>query len=268
MHVASENIIAMRCPIPRGNRKFLSTNLSIFLHLILFSLPFVISYYFSKPKIKEEMSVELISIAAPNIDGRFDKANEVIEVEKSEDNPKKKQKPEEVKILEKTEEKNEPQIEIMEKMSEFPSIDKVKPLIKEKELLQKPKQVEQEVKVENQVKPAPKFLRAKKQATSNDKGDKASTIVQTLKEGDFIRTTPPIYPKRAIETGMQGMVLIKALINNDGKAEKVFVAKSSGYIILDNSAVQAVSKWYFKPKHLGVNFPKTWVKVPVRFVLQ
>ncbi len=58
---------------------------------------------------------------------------------------------------------------------------------------------------------------------------------------------PPIYPAIARENGWQGHVLLRAHILADGRLDNLSVAKSSGYDILDESALAAVRVWRFRP---------------------
>ena len=78
---------------------------------------------------------------------------------------------------------------------------------------------------------------------------------------------PPIYPAIARRRGYEGIVMLSAEILIDGMVGKLRIKKSSGYHILDVSALKAVKKWKFEPaKKMG--YPVTmWVEVPVRFVL-
>lgn len=75
----------------------------------------------------------------------------------------------------------------------------------------------------------------------------------------------PEYPEIARQSGVQGMVTVRALIGTDGRVKRVEVEKSVP--ILDAAAVSAVRQWVFKPA-LSNNRPvKVWVRVPVRFRL-
>ena len=78
---------------------------------------------------------------------------------------------------------------------------------------------------------------------------------------------PPIYPAVARRRGYQGVVLLSVKILKDGSVGKLRIKKTSGYHILDRSAMKAVTKWKFEPaKRMGC--PVTmWVDVPLRFIL-
>jgi len=84
----------------------------------------------------------------------------------------------------------------------------------------------------------------------------------------YRENTPPAYPSIARMRGYEGMVLLAAEIFTDGGVGSLKVKKSSGYEVLDRSAVKAVKAWKFEPgTRLGkpVNM---WVDVPVKFILK
>jgi TonB family protein len=103
--------------------------------------------------------------------------------------------------------------------------------------------------------------------TANNNGNAQSTIMPMLTEADYIQQVAPQYPPRAIELGMEGVVIVKALIGAAGTAKDVEILDSSGYNLLDNSALKAVSKWTFKTANLNLN-REMWVQVPVKFIIR
>lgn len=86
------------------------------------------------------------------------------------------------------------------------------------------------------------------------------------KSGKYLNS-PPEYPEKARQNQWQGVVWIKALIVKEGRPEKVLLEKSSGYGILDDSALRAVSGWKFTPGQLGHQTVHSWIKIPIRFIL-
>ncbi len=75
----------------------------------------------------------------------------------------------------------------------------------------------------------------------------------------------PEYPDIARDAGVEGTVMVQALIGKDGKVMKTQVTKSVP--MLDDAAQAAVKKWVFKPA-LSNNKPViVWVAVPVAFKL-
>ena len=83
----------------------------------------------------------------------------------------------------------------------------------------------------------------------------------------YRENTPPIYPAIAKLRGYEGIVLVSAEILPDGRVGSTEVSKSSGYTILDKSAMEAVKLWKFEPaKKAGKPFAIR-VKLPIKFVL-
>ena len=83
----------------------------------------------------------------------------------------------------------------------------------------------------------------------------------------YRENTPPIYPAIAKLRGYEGVVLVNAEILSDGRVGNTAISKSSGYTILDKSAMEAVKLWKFGPaKKAGKPFAIR-VKLPIKFVL-
>ena len=74
---------------------------------------------------------------------------------------------------------------------------------------------------------------------------------------------PPVYPKAALRRRHQGEVLIHALVNEQGQTEEVVLVDSSGYALLDESALRAVSAWAFEAAAVNGVSMKAWIEVPV-----
>ena len=77
----------------------------------------------------------------------------------------------------------------------------------------------------------------------------------------------PLYPQFAREQGWEGTVVLRINLNQAGHVMAVRTQKSSGFPILDGSAVQSVKTWIFEPAKDG-EFPiPVTVDLPVRFDL-
>ena len=78
---------------------------------------------------------------------------------------------------------------------------------------------------------------------------------------------PPVYPEIARVRGYEGVVFVAAEILPNGRVGSMKIRKSSGYAILDQSALEGVKPWKFEPaKKSGKSFT-IWVEVPIKFVL-
>lgn len=78
---------------------------------------------------------------------------------------------------------------------------------------------------------------------------------------------PPAYPERARRRGIEGQVLLGVLVDSEGRAVEILVARSSGSELLDESARKAVAGWTFSPARVGGVAVSARVEVPVAFRL-
>jgi TonB family protein len=96
-------------------------------------------------------------------------------------------------------------------------------------------------------------------ATSNSN----TVIVHPL----YRENAPPAYPEIARVRGYEGIVLVSAEILPDGRVGNMRIRKSSGYAILDQSAIEAVKPWKFEPAKKSGNPFTVWVELPIKFIL-
>jgi protein TonB len=102
-------------------------------------------------------------------------------------------------------------------------------------------------------------------APSEDELPKFGDYVYVEELPEAITKVNPVYPDLAREAGVDGLVMVQALVGKDGKVKDVRVVKSIP--MLDESAKAAVRQWVFKPA-LSNNKPvAVWVGVPVKFSL-
>jgi len=57
------------------------------------------------------------------------------------------------------------------------------------------------------------------------------------------------------------------LVNEQGVTERVELVESSGYTLLDRSALAAVSGWSFAAAESDGLYQRAWVQVPVNFTI-
>ena len=102
-------------------------------------------------------------------------------------------------------------------------------------------------------------------APSEDELPKFGDYVYVEELPEAVTRIPPTYPDLAREAGVDGTVMVQALVGKDGKVKDVRVVKSIP--MLDDAAKAAVRQWVFKPA-LSNNKPvAVWVGVPVKFSL-
>ncbi len=84
----------------------------------------------------------------------------------------------------------------------------------------------------------------------------------------YLRNTKPRYPASARRSGESGTAVLKVLVTREGLAGRVELESSSGYYVLDQSALETVKRWRFTPAQRGGNPIETWVRVPIEFRLE
>ncbi len=103
---------------------------------------------------------------------------------------------------------------------------------------------------------APKVLR---DATADRKA--LRTPARRITQGD----TP--YPHVAKKRGWEGTVMLRLTISREGTVEQAAIQQSSGFPILDDSALQTVQAWKFEPARDGEFAIPATVKQSIRFTL-
>lgn len=81
-----------------------------------------------------------------------------------------------------------------------------------------------------------------------------------------LRPTRP-YPVVARRNGYQGRVVVRLAVAADGRATGAEVLESSGYDVLDQSAVETLRAWKLEPALTAGKAVPGSVNVPVRFRL-
>lgn len=80
---------------------------------------------------------------------------------------------------------------------------------------------------------------------------------------------PPPYPRDALRTGAEGTVLLRVLVDVDGRPLEVTVERSSGNRSLDREAVRHVQqRWRFEPALQEGRAVEAYGLVPIGFNLQ
>lgn len=106
--------------------------------------------------------------------------------------------------------------------------------------------------------------RVREEGLPDSVSDKSITYALPI----YRKNTPPQYPLIARRRGYQGKVLLEVLVKKDGKVGSIRLAGSSGYEILDRTAIKGVRNWLFHPAKRGDELVEMWVKIPVRFQLR
>lgn len=88
-----------------------------------------------------------------------------------------------------------------------------------------------------------------------------------LIQARYRETPKPLYPERARREGQQGQVLLRVLVDQQGRTKSVEVSRSSGSETLDHAAIDAIRLWRFSPARYGDKPVESWVRIPVDFRL-
>jgi protein TonB len=98
--------------------------------------------------------------------------------------------------------------------------------------------------------------------------DKRSPGGSPLAVPRYGQNREPYYPAAAREQGWQGTALLKVLVMKNGSVGTLEILRSSGYSILDRSALKAVKEWKFVPAQKDGQPIEIGVEIPVTFRLE
>ncbi|MGH7197568.1 MAG: TonB family protein [Candidatus Omnitrophota bacterium] len=96
----------------------------------------------------------------------------------------------------------------------------------------------------------------------------ASGGAQTEAKPNYLKNPPPLYPEAARRLGQEGLVVLEVRVSRSGLPDTVEVKQSSGYRLLDETAVKSVRRWKFHPARIGTLPIESVVEVPIRFQLK
>ena len=77
----------------------------------------------------------------------------------------------------------------------------------------------------------------------------------------------PPYPRVARQHGWEGIVRLEVFVGKNGIPEDVAVQESSGYDVLDQSALETIEKWKFSPARSSSMRFSSRITIPVQFTL-
>jgi len=88
-----------------------------------------------------------------------------------------------------------------------------------------------------------------------------------LTQPRYRESPKPNYPESARRKGREGTVLLRVLVNEEGRAKAIEINKSSGDDALDRAAQEAIQGWRFIPARYGEKVVESWIRIPVDFRL-
>jgi protein TonB len=86
-----------------------------------------------------------------------------------------------------------------------------------------------------------------------------------MMEGNLIYRVQPEYPALARQVRIQGLVVLRAIINRDGAIENLQAL--SGHPLLVPAALNAVRQWRYRPYVLNGEPVEVETEVKVNFIL-
>jgi TonB family protein len=93
----------------------------------------------------------------------------------------------------------------------------------------------------------------------------STPVFQGIKGGTLERKVLPVYPRQALETRIEGDVVLEATVAENGQVQNLVVIR--GHPLLANAAVQAVSKWQYHPFLLNGEPVRKQTRITVTFKL-
>lgn len=85
---------------------------------------------------------------------------------------------------------------------------------------------------------------------------------------EYLHNPTPEYPPLARRRGEQGRVVLHVTVSESGTVATINISQSSGFALLDQSALTAVRGWRFVPAKFNNHPTVGEVTVPVRFTLE
>jgi len=99
-------------------------------------------------------------------------------------------------------------------------------------------------------------------------GGESGAIIASKAVEDAYKNNPPLYPRIARVMGYQGSVILELEVLPNGTCGSAIVSRSSGYSVLDKSALNAAKSWvFFKEKDLLLSSPVK-INQEIVFILQ
>ena len=79
---------------------------------------------------------------------------------------------------------------------------------------------------------------------------------------------PPLYPMRAMRRGIEGWVKVRFQVNTQGRVEQPIILESNPKNVFDQSVINCISQWKFKPGTVEGIPVDTLAETTIRFELE
>jgi len=101
-----------------------------------------------------------------------------------------------------------------------------------------------------------------------DEPDAGGSGPVLVSDADYLQLPRVVYPPAARRARAQGLVQVRALVDEEGRPAEVSVAQSSGFDLLDGAACSAVRAARFKPYRRNNVARSMLVIVPIEFSIR
>jgi len=78
-------------------------------------------------------------------------------------------------------------------------------------------------------------------------------------------TPPPVVGQSAAVNGEHGEVGLGIYVTSRGRAKKIRITQSSGFLDLDNAAAEAVAGWHYTPAIRNGGYVSDWMGLKIEF---
>ena len=93
-----------------------------------------------------------------------------------------------------------------------------------------------------------------------------TTVAPPMVESvEYVRAAPPVYPKESQRRREHGTVLLRVLVDAQGRPAQIQVERSSGFERLDSAAREAVEKFLFRPYEVNGVAQPAQILIPIGF---
>ncbi|MHC1741781.1 MAG: energy transducer TonB [Syntrophobacteraceae bacterium] len=119
------------------------------------------------------------------------------------------------------------------------------------------------------------------EGSGGDAARKGSSLGQGLQSGtqefelaqvevgpEILSRLEPSYPHSARLQQNSGKVVVRVLVDAQGRAQKPSILQSTPQGLFDASVLEAISKWRFKPGYHKGRAVATWVVLPFQFKMK
>jgi protein TonB len=101
--------------------------------------------------------------------------------------------------------------------------------------------------------------------TALSSGDAPSVVPPMVESVEYVRAAPPVYPRESQRRREHGTVILRVLVDAEGRPAQIRVEQSSGFERLDSAAREAVAKFLFRPYEVNGVAQPAQVLIPIGF---